>query len=139
MFGFILSKNSEIALAGLVYLAKHHSDSPARGKEVALHLQKEEQYVKSILRILAKNEILRVVKGKNGGYLFSTQAQYLTVADVVRIVDRYLPTSDCIFRKKICSRSRGCPMQCQWRRLRENGQRLIEGQTIRDLVLWCEM
>jgi Rrf2 family protein len=135
----LLSKTSEHALRGLIYLATQTPGKPSLGRDVAEHLGASVQYVTGILRRLAKRGVLISVKGKGGGFVLRPGAENMNILDMVEIVDGRQVMPHCVFSRKKCAKEMGCPIHCQWHQLKNQEMEIFRTQTIGSVARLCSM
>ncbi len=83
-----LSAKSDYAARAVMGLARHYqSGASMRAEDLAAEQGIPPNYLVQILLELKSREIVRSVRGKEGGYLLARSPAEITLADVVHCVD----------------------------------------------------
>jgi Rrf2 family protein len=82
-----LSRASSYALHALAYMAGQSPDKPVASHLVAEARGIPERFLLKVLRPLVSAQVLRSVRGPNGGYRLLKPAKQVTLLDVVEAVD----------------------------------------------------
>ncbi len=110
----MISQTAEYGLRAMWHLARN-SDQPQVLSKIAKATQVPKDYLYKVLQSLTRVELVRSMRGKNGGFALSKPADEITVYDIVNAVSpirhiRQCPLtnrSDCVIsdrsQKKLCS------------------------------------
>jgi Rrf2 family protein len=82
-----LSRASTYALHALEYLAAHGQDAKVASHHIAQARGIPERYLLKVLGPLVSAQVLRSLKGPNGGYRLARPASKITMLEVVEAVD----------------------------------------------------
>lgn len=85
----------------MVYLAV----SPERvvsTREIARKLGASENHLSKVLQRLARDRLVKAVRGPSGGYMLGKPAREISLLDVVESIDGPLEPSNCILGVPIC-------------------------------------
>ncbi len=88
-----LTSKTEYAILALVYLGRKPDGELVHADEIVLAQGIPKQFLQQILYALKQADLVRSVKGKNGGYSLSRTPQKITLAEVVRLFDGPLAPS----------------------------------------------
>jgi Rrf2 family protein len=82
-----LSRASSYALHGAAHMAAVGEDRPLASQHIAAARGIPERFLTKVLKPLVTAQILRSVKGPNGGYRLAKPAAKITLLDIVEAVD----------------------------------------------------
>ena len=82
-----LTRASNYALHALEYMAARGLDTPVASHHIAQARGIPELYLLKVLKSLVSAQILRSLKGPNGGYRLARPASKITLLEVVEAVD----------------------------------------------------
>ena len=82
-----LTRASSYALHALEYMAARGLDTPVASHHIAQARGIPELYLLKVLKSLVSAQILRSLKGPNGGYRLARPATKITMLEVVEAVD----------------------------------------------------
>lgn len=104
---FKLSEAASIALHSMAYMA-------AKGcrvtvPEISHSLRVSEAHLSKVLQRLAKNGLVKSIRGPKGGYGIAKPAEEVTLKDVYEAVEGELKNSNCLFHNRGCH-SKSCIM-----------------------------
>jgi Rrf2 family protein len=83
----MITQTSEYALRAAVFLAARSDTRPASSAEIAEAVRVPVGYLQKILRMLARDGILRVQRGSGGGFALAKVPTAISVLDVLRASD----------------------------------------------------
>ena len=92
----IFSKKSRYALRALTDLSFHSGDEHLSLNTIARRNNISAQYLEQVFASLRRADIVRSIKGPQGGYFLKRPAREITVADVVEALDGpyFFPAED---------------------------------------------
>lgn len=68
-------------------------------------------FLRKILQELSRAKILRSCKGKGGGFCLTAAPKNISVMDIIEAFQGKLKIYECMFRKKVCRRTRTCKLK----------------------------
>ncbi|MDC0535474.1 SUF system Fe-S cluster assembly regulator [Francisellaceae bacterium] len=71
--------------------------------------------VRKVMKLLAKEEILKATRGLNGGYAFNGNIDKLSLANVIEAVDGPIAILDCIDSKEYSCNAPNCNLKPKWK------------------------
>lgn len=84
--GNMFSQTAEYALRAVMHLVER-PDAPASSETISQAMQIPKPYLSKVLRDLVLAEVVRSIRGPNGGFVLARLASQVTVLDVVNAVD----------------------------------------------------
>ena len=110
-----LSVKSDYAARAVLGLARHfHTEKSVRGEDLAAEQNIPSNYLIQILIELKAQQIVKSVRGKDGGYLLARAPGEITMADILRAVHGEVFDSPAINDPQCAPELRAA-----WKKLRE--------------------
>lgn len=104
----IFSRKSDYGLRALIYLAEHREAGPITLQEIADSLLIPKAFLSKILQQLARNHIVRSLKGPSGGFVLTRDPAELTMREIVFEIDGPLRVFECFSESRDCSYFGNC-------------------------------
>ncbi len=105
------SKSFGYAIRGILYLAMNDGTSNyIQSDEMAEKLFIPKSFMAKVLKNLAKNDIIKSIKGPNGGFRLMNDTLDIKLMDILKITDPKDPFDKCILQWKKCNSKQPCPM-----------------------------
>lgn len=104
-----MSKGSEYAIAGLVYMAEKPSGGLTGVEEVSRATGISSQYLAKIFRTLASRGIVSSARGRDGGFMLAKGPEEITLLQVVEAIDGPVEAR-CIRKVDECAESGSCQL-----------------------------
>ena len=109
----MLSNSCKYAIRAIIYLALKEENNKRIGiKEIATELDIPSPFLGKILQILAKNKILKSIKGPNGGFYFAKRPNEITLLSIIEIIDGLDFLNNLLIGLRSCSANNNYDMQC---------------------------
>jgi len=114
-----LSTKGRYGLKAMFELSLTHSKGPVSIKTIAAKQNIPEQYLEQIFSKLKKANLIKSVRGAQGGYLLSRKASEI---------------SDCLLDKDSCENSDSCVTKLVWEKMRDAMDNVMKSITLCDMV-----
>lgn len=101
--------------------------------ELSEQLKIPYRYLRKLLQEFHKNNFLKSIQGKEGGYLLAKPAKEITLYDVVLLTDENHFDTHCFFGFKECALVHKCSMHSQWGNLRAEWTKTLKNTTLEDI------
>ncbi|OGP15909.1 MAG: hypothetical protein A2V21_304795 [Deltaproteobacteria bacterium GWC2_55_46] len=131
---FTLSKGSEYAIAGLVYIASKTDDFTGV-EEISRATGISKQYLAKIFRTLASRGIISSTRGRDGGFMLSRAPRMITLLDVVEAIDGPVEAR-CIRKEEECPDSPGCQLYGVLKRCAKSVAEVLSSENIGGIMLF---
>lgn len=129
----------EYATQFCIFIAKREQDQQktVSATEIAASLGVDQLYAQQILQRLRRGNIIKSVRGAQGGYCLTKTAAELTLKDIIVAAegDTFEPICDSkpIDEQK-CAASSYCGLRGVWYELREHIDKFLTARTLKDLL-----
>jgi len=91
-------------------------------------------FLRKILQILKRNNILKSYKGKGGGFLLGRPANRIFLVDLIEIFQGPFRLNECFLKKRICLNVSSCALKRKIDKIEKYVIRQLKSITIGDLV-----
>lgn len=113
------------------------SDECLTAKQMAGELGMTYQYFMKVMNYLKQAKWVTTVQGCNGGFTLAEEAKYLTLYDIVRVIEGDLIINRCLEEDKYCSRCEpsSCPIHNVFVNLQNEMIESLSKVTIAELAI----
>ena len=127
----MFSKTCEYAIKAMIFISQRTKDGERVGvKEVAKSIDAPEHFIAKILQELGRKRLLQSAKGPNGGFYLENINLKSSLADIVKAIDGDKIYTECVLGLKACSLKNPCPVHFQYKEIKADIIKLLEGNTI---------
>ena len=131
-----LNTKSRYAVMALADMARFNAEKPISLRDISLRQSISLQYLEQIFLKLKKKNIVKSIRGSNGGYLLSKNANHLKLSEIFYALDENVKTIGCDkHSKKGCNgRSSKCITHNLWDELDLHINGFFENKKLGDLL-----
>ena len=131
----MLSQTAEYALRAVLYLAEHCGTEaqPMRVDEIAGDLGIPANYLSKTLQTLAKERVLRSVRGPRGGFCLARAPEQITLYDVIAPYGDLDADRKCLLGRPECSDRNPCPAHHAWKQTSDQLAGFFRTTTVADV------
>ena len=131
-----LTSKGRYAVMALVDLARFDRINPVSLRDISLRQGISLDYLEQIFSKLKKNEIVKSIRGTQGGYVLSKNPNDIKLKNIFNAVDEKVKTVQCKKEsKKGCNgRSTKCLTHNLWDELENHINDFFEKKSLEDLV-----
>lgn len=131
----LISTKGRYALRVLLDLAEHKNDGYIPMKSVAERQELSLKYIERIMPSLSKNNLVKGVHGKGGGYRLSREPKEYTVGEILRLAEGNLAPVSCLdCNAKSCERADKCKTLPMWKEFYKISNDYFNSITLDDLI-----
>lgn len=128
-----LSTKGRYGVKAMVDLAMHYGESPVSVKTISKRQGISEYYLEQLLSPLRKANLIKSIRGAQGGYVLNKSPREITVADVMYILEGPIEIADCI-ENTDCDNIDSCATRLLWGRIKNSIDEVMAGITLQDIV-----
>lgn len=128
-----LSTKGRYGVKAMVDLAMHYGESPVSVKTISKRQGISEYYLEQLLSPLRKANLIKSIRGAQGGYVLNKSPREITVADVMYILEGPIEIADCI-ESTDCDNIDSCATRLLWGRIKNSIDEVMAGITLQDIV-----
>ncbi|MCX6384132.1 MAG: Rrf2 family transcriptional regulator [Actinobacteria bacterium] len=130
-----ISTKGRYGLRALLDLATNYNGQYIALKTIAKRLEVSEDYLEQVFSILRKANLVKSIKGSQGGYTLTNDPSKMTIGSILRTLEGDLSVvNNTIDEKKYDNAVDYCLKINVWDKINKNVNRLIESMTLEDLV-----
>ena len=131
-----ISTKGRYGLRAAIDLALNGGEQAVSINEIALRQQLSESYLEQLMAKMRKADIVKSVRGAQGGYKLARPAKDISVGDVLRSLEGDLRPVDCsaLMNEGGCSGSDICITKYVWSRIDESINDTVNSITLQDLI-----
>ena len=132
----MISTKGRYALRVMLDLAEQDSEKFIPLEEIAVRQGISKKYLEAILKTLVQNNLLKILRGRNGGYKLTKKPAEYTVGEILELTDKENLTivsclkNDC----EPCERKNFCKTLPMWKNFDNLTQKFFFGITLEDLL-----
>ena len=131
-----LNTKSRYAVMALADMASFKADKPISLRDISLRQSISLQYLEQIFLKLKKHNIVKSIRGSNGGYILSKNSNNIKLSEIFLALDENIKTINCDkSSKKGCNgRSSKCITHNLWDELDLHINAFFENKKLEDLI-----
>lgn len=130
----MLSLSCKAGIKAVIFLGSRFESGDKSGiKEISKHINENEHTVGKILQKLVKNNIIKSVKGPNGGFYITQKQKSQPIINIVGAIDGKDVFKQCGLGLTKCSESRPCPFHNDFKPVRELFKNMCLEKKVSDL------
>ena len=131
-----LTSKGRYAVMALVDLARFDNINPVSLRDISLRQNISLDYLEQIFLKLKKNQIVKSVRGNQGGYILSKNPNDIKLTNIFQAVDEKIKTVQCKKdSKRGCNgRATKCITHNLWDELENHINSFFEQKSLKDLV-----
>ncbi len=129
-----ISRASDYAIRGLVYMAKKPAGTVCFVKDIAKNTNSPASFMSKIFQTLAKSGIVHSFIGTKGGFTFNTRPEDITIKMVVEIIDGPIVLNRCVINKSSCQNAGNCDVHFMWADIQKMLSKALSSYSIADFA-----
>ena len=131
----MFSKSCEYGLRATIYIAQQTTlNNKVHLNTIAQEIGSPQPFTAKVLQLLAKNNIVKAIKGPHGGFLIDEKnLKTLLLSDIVNAIDGNKIYTGCGLGLKQCDANSPCPLHDNFIAIRENLTTMLESTTLKSL------
>lgn len=121
-------------------LAQRDGTGPVSLKSIAERQDISEHYLEQLFSVLRKVELVKSVRGAQGGYVLTRSPAEITVGDIIRALEGPIAPVECVNEEhpETCPREDFCVTRDIWEKLRDSITEILDSYTLADLCIEAE-
>lgn len=106
----LITRDTDYALRAICFIAKKRNKRVCVS-EIEKELKIPRPFLRKILQVLNKKNILISYKGIGGGFMLADSARKITLTDLIKIFQGPMHLNECLFKKRKCPNTKTCPLR----------------------------
>ncbi|MDD6770287.1 MAG: Rrf2 family transcriptional regulator [Inconstantimicrobium porci] len=128
-----LSTKGKYGVKAMVELAINYGGDPISIKTIGKRQDISEYYLEQLFSSLRKAKLIKSIRGAQGGYVLSRDPKYITVAEIMDVLEGPIEIADCIDGIS-CDNIDCCATRLLWKRIKESIDTVLLSTTLEDIV-----
>ena len=129
-----ISTKGRYALCVMVDLAEHRQEGCVALKDIAARQNISKKYLEQIMALLNRPDILRTVRGAQGGYMLARSPENYTVAEILKIAEGSLAPIPNLDDPSEAAAAADAQLLPIWQGLYNVVNDYLEGITLQDIL-----
>lgn len=131
----MVSTKGRYALTVMVDIAKNSTDGYISLADISKRENLSNKYLESIISILIKGDMLKSLRGKNGGYKLARKPDEYTISEILTLTEGTLSPVNCIMHDGVnCEKAATCSTLPLWTGLDMVIDNYLGNITLEDIV-----
>ena len=128
-----LSTKGRYGVRAMVDLAFNYGGPPTSIKTISKRQNLSEYYLEQLFSPLRKANIIRSVRGAQGGYVLCKPPSEITVGDIMCVLEGPVEIADCIDGVE-CSNVDSCATKLLWQKIKDSIDDVMNSITLKDII-----
>lgn len=132
-----ITTRGQYGLKALFELSLRHGSGPVPLHQIAEAQGLPEHYLEQLMGPLRKAELVRSIRGAQGGYLLGRNPEEITVGEILRVLEGPLVPVECALDEpaayEYCEAGANCTIRQVWVKVRDAVTQVVDGITLADL------
>ena len=128
-----LSTKGRYGVKAVVELAVNYGSEPISIKKISESQNISEYYLEQLFSTLRKADLIKSIRGAQGGYVLSREPKDITIAEVMFVLEGPVEIADCI-EDDSCNNTDCCATRLLWSKIKKSIDEVMESITLQDIV-----
>jgi len=129
-----LSNTSQYAIRVLAYITNKKDSELTNAMELAESLTIPYKFLTKIMAELVKADLVKSIRGRDGGYRLKRSASAIMVDDVLNLFNDSIRDEQCVLGIGFCDNSCKCALHDQWMEPKLLMQRMFRESSLEDIA-----
>ncbi len=129
-----LTRGSDYAMRGMIYLARHSATKICLVSEVAEAQSVPESYLAKIFQDLSRSGLVVSHRGAKGGFALARDPDEITLRQVIEAVEGPIALSPCLDERVGCELSAICEVHLTLAEAQTQLLNVLDGSTLQDIL-----
>lgn len=128
-----LSTKGRYGVRAMVELAANYGGAPISIKTISKKENLSEYYLEQLFSPLRRANVIRSIRGAQGGYVLCKPPREITVGDIMTILEGPVEIADCIDGVE-CDSSDCCATKAVWEKIKNSIDSVMNSITLQDIL-----
>jgi Rrf2 family protein len=118
----------------MIQIAEHYGESPVSLKTIEENQKISRNYLQQLMPPLKNENLLRVAKGKSGGFMLARPPSEITIGDIIRAQEGEVGLVECVGEDGLCDFESECPSREIWAEASRRLDEYFDSLTLEDVL-----
>ncbi|RXI38663.1 transcriptional regulator [Clostridium tetani] len=128
-----LSTKGRYGVRAMIDLALNYGNIPISIKSISERQNISEYYLEQLFATLRKADLIKSIRGAQGGYLLSREPKDINIAEIIETLEGPVELSNCVSQGE-CENMDSCSTRLLWVRIKESIDNVTKTTTLQDMV-----
>ena len=128
-----LSTKGRYGVRAMAELAAHYGGAPISIKTRSKEQNLSEYYLEQLFSPLRRANVIRSIRGAQGGYVLCKDPSEITVGDIMTILEGPIEIADCIDGYQ-CDSEHSCATKFIWEKIKNSIDNVMNSISLQDIV-----
>lgn len=128
-----LSTKGRYGVKAMVELALNYGSDPISIKTISLSQNISEYYLEQLFAPLRKANLVKSIRGANGGYVLSREPKDISIAEIINVLEGPIEISGCV-EGSVCDNEDTCATKLLWEKIKNSIDEVMDSITLQDIV-----
>ncbi len=128
-----LSTKGRYGVRAMVFLALNYDGVPVSIKTISQNEKLSEYYLEQLFSPLRRANLVRSIRGAQGGYVLCKAPRDITVGDIMTVLEGPVEVADCIDGMG-CDSEHDCTTKAVWQKVKKSIDDVLNSITLQDIV-----
>ncbi|MFT5872663.1 MAG: Rrf2 family cysteine metabolism transcriptional repressor [Clostridium sp.] len=128
-----LSTKGRYGVKAMVDLAINYGEQPVSIKSISERQSISEYYLEQLFSSLRKAELIKSVRGAQGGYILNRAPEEITIYEVINVLEGPIEISNCL-EEVSCNNIDCCATRLLWKKIKNSIDSVTTSITLKDIV-----
>jgi Rrf2 family transcriptional regulator, cysteine metabolism repressor len=128
-----LSTKGRYGVKAMVDLAINYGDNPVSIKCISERQNISEYYLEQLFASLRKANLIKSIRGAQGGYVLSKPPQDILVSEIMEVLEGPIEVSDCL-EEDTCGNADCCATRLLWAKIKDSIDSVLKSTSLKDVV-----
>lgn len=128
-----LSTKGKYGVKAMVDLALNYCEAPVSIKSISKRQNISEYYLEQLFAPLRKADLIKSIRGAQGGYMLSRDPKDLTVLEIMNVLEGPVEISECLHSDS-CDNIDCCATRALWKKIKDSIDEVMESITLQDII-----
>ena len=130
----LITRDIDYAVRALIYLADNGKGETVPIPELVDELGITRPFLRKIMQLLAKADVIRSYKGNKGGFRLIKKPEDIYLIDLIEIFQGNFSLNECLLNKDICPNKGNCILNNRVNDIEEKVKKELESIDLRSLI-----
>jgi Rrf2 family cysteine metabolism transcriptional repressor len=128
-----LSTKGRYGVKAMVDLAINYGEEPVSIKSISERQSISEYYLEQLFSTLRRAELIKSIRGAQGGYILNRAPQEITIHEVIEVLEGPIEVSNCL-EDEACNNIDCCATRLLWKKIKDSIDSVTSSITLKDIV-----